>query len=138
MSILQFLVSIIFFWPKLIWIHMSVTMTNHLVIWNQTYLERISRESLKTEFMSRRNIFQFWYLIIYLRLTHTILCLNHIHNNILEQFDTLGDGITVISWIWDHKWIMSRRNVAAWLHVTAWRKKLKILKVFYLILLIAT
>ena len=90
---------------------MSVTTTNHLVIWNQAYLEGISQESLKTDFMSRRNVFQFWYIILYLRLTNTILCLVYIHYNILEQFETLGDGITFISWIWDHKWEMSRRNV---------------------------
>ena len=90
---------------------MSVTLTNHLVIWKQTYLEGISQESLKTDFMSRRNVFQFWYIILYLRLTNTILCLVYIHYNILEQFETLGDGITFISWIWDHKWEMSRRNV---------------------------
>ena len=90
---------------------MSVITTNHLVIWNQAYLEGISQESLKTDFMSRRNVFQFWYIILYLRLTNTILCLVYIHYNILEQFETLGDGITFISWIWDHKWEMSCRNV---------------------------
>ena len=120
---------------------MSVTMTNHLVIWNQTYLEGISQESLKTDFMSRRNIFQYWYLNIYLRLTHTILCLEYIHYIILEQFDNLGYEITFISCIWDHKWKMSCRNVTAWLHVTAWDKKFEKSypgKVLYLILLIAT
>ena len=47
--------------------------------------------------MSRRNIFQYWYLNIYLRLTHTILCLEYIHYIILEQFDNLGYEITFIS-----------------------------------------
>ena len=93
---------------------MSVTMTNHLVIWNRTCLEGISRESLKTDFMSRHNVFQFWFIIIYLRLTHTILWLEIIPYNINEQFDTFGDGINFLSWIWGHKSIMSRRN-AFWI-----------------------
>ena len=100
-----------FFKTKFDWIHMTIAMTNHLVIWNQTYLEGISWESLKTDFMSRRNVFQFLSLILYLRLTHTILCLDNIHYNVLQHFDTLGDGINLISLINDQKWIMSRRNV---------------------------
>ena len=102
------------FWTKFTWILMSVTMTNHLVIWNRTCLEGISRESLKTDFMSRHNVFQFWFIIIYLRLTHTILWLEIIPYNINEQFDTFGDGINFLSWIWGHKSIMSRRN-AFWI-----------------------
>ena len=90
---------------------MTIAMTNHLVIWNQTYLEGISWESLKTDFMSRRNVFQFLSLILYLILIHTILCLDNIHYNVLQQFDTFGDGMNFISLINDQKWIMSRRNV---------------------------
>ena len=66
---------------------MSVTMTNHLVVGNQTYLEGISQESLKTDFLSRRNIFQFWFIIRYLMLTHNILGLGIIPFNKIEQFN---------------------------------------------------
>ena len=51
-------------------------------------------------------------LILYLRLTHTILCLDNIHYNVLQQFDTLGDGINFISLINAQKLILSRRNVS--------------------------
>ena len=90
---------------------MTIAMTNHLEFWNQTYPEGISWESLKTDFMSRRNVFWFLSLIRYLRLTHTILCHDNIHYNVPQQFDTLGDGINFISLIDEQKWIMSRRNV---------------------------
>ena len=93
---------------------MSVTMTNHRVIWNQTHLEGISQESLKTDFMSRRNVFQFWFIILYLRLTHTISWLSIIPYNIIEQFYTSGNGINFLSWIWGHKSVLSRRN-AFWI-----------------------
>ena len=76
---------------------MYVTMINHLVILNQTYLEGISQESLKTDFLSRRNIFQFWFIIRYLRLTHNILRLGIIPYNKIEQFNTFGDGINFLS-----------------------------------------
>ena len=76
---------------------MSVTMTNHLVIRNQTYLAGLSQESLKTDFMSRRNVYQFWFMIFYIRLIHIILWLEIIPYNITKQMNTFGDGINFLS-----------------------------------------
>ena len=59
-----------FFKTKFDWIHMTIAMTNHLVIWNQTYLEGILGK-LKNWFYVTPQRFSFF---VYNSLLETFIC----------------------------------------------------------------